>query len=240
LDKLESLYGSFASHYDFIFPENPKTLAFLKESFPNGPLLDLGAATGSYALGMAEIGLAVEGVDLDPKMIELAKEKASSTSNNPQFKVMDIAMLDEDSFYQGIYSIGNTIVHLKDKAAIKDLLERIYRALAKGGVMVLQIINYDRILRQRVTRLPDITNEGRRFIREYELYPEYVMFKTTLLYQHLRIEANTKLIALCRQELVENIKDVGFTDIELYGGYDKQDYKDNESYHLVVRAKKRA
>ena len=60
---------------------------------PSGPLviLDIGCGTGSLSLVLAEQGHAVQGIDLSPAMIALAREKAATLSLTIPFEVMDAA-----------------------------------------------------------------------------------------------------------------------------------------------------
>ena len=60
---------------------------------PSGPLaiVDIGCGTGSLSVILAEQGHAVQGIDLSPAMIALAREKAAALGLTISFEVMDAA-----------------------------------------------------------------------------------------------------------------------------------------------------
>lgn len=56
---------------------------------PKQKILDIGCGTGSISVLLAELGHEVTGIDLSPKMIDLAKSKASDAKKDIVFHVMD-------------------------------------------------------------------------------------------------------------------------------------------------------
>ena len=58
---------------------------------PPAKILDIGCGTGSLSLILARLGHEVTGVDLSPKMIVRAKEKAAMAGIPITFEVMDAA-----------------------------------------------------------------------------------------------------------------------------------------------------
>lgn len=53
--------------------------------------LDLGCGTGTLSLLLAEAGLAVIGIDIAPRMIERAQQKAAAANCSAKFDVGDVA-----------------------------------------------------------------------------------------------------------------------------------------------------
>ncbi len=66
---------------------------FLQVWLPNTPakVLDIGCGTGSLSVVLAELGHKVTGIDLSPKMISLAREKAARQGYQIEFRLMDAA-----------------------------------------------------------------------------------------------------------------------------------------------------
>jgi hypothetical protein len=113
-----------------------------------------------------------------------------------------------------------------------------YSLLNQNGVVILQIVNYDRILRYDIKELPPIDRleYGVRFIRNYKLEGDKILFKTKLIINNNRTYDNCiKLYPLQSQALVNMLKEVGFKDIKLYGGFDEKEYT-LDSFPLVVKA----
>ncbi|MFZ5858410.1 MAG: class I SAM-dependent methyltransferase [Chloroflexota bacterium] len=65
----------------------------LKAWLPNrhGNILDIGCGTGSLSAVLTRLGHKVTGIDLSPKMISLAREKAVRQGYQIEFQVMDAA-----------------------------------------------------------------------------------------------------------------------------------------------------
>lgn len=233
-----SLYNDFAIHYDSIFPTDDTTIAFLQSQFRRKRLLDLGCATGGYALALTDLGYQVDGIDLDYRMIAIAKSKTTESSHYPAFSVGNMLDLSVQETYDGIYCIGNTLVHLPDMSHIQLMLKSIFQSLVSKGVAVVQIVNYDRILNRHIEKLTTITNAGRQFERKYVFQDHGLVFQTVLTYQNERYSAETPLVPLCSQELWEAFLSAGFVEIERFGDFDCTAFDSFTSFALVLVAKK--
>jgi hypothetical protein len=90
-----------------------------------------------------------------------------------------------------MYCIGNVLPHLEGPKAILEALKRVAAGLRPQGKRLLQIINYDRILDQRIPGLPTITAEGGyEFRREYLFEGKKIRFHTVLKSPE-RVSANS-------------------------------------------------
>ncbi len=233
-----NLYESFADHYDAVFPAEKLTAVFLIGAFSESPILDLGCATGGYALALASKGFVVEGIDLDARMIAIAGAKKAVGSGNVLFRVGDIRDLAAKNAYGGIYCIGNTLVHLADEETISEMIQKMFAALKPGGTTVVQIVNYDRILAAKVTSLPTIRNDGREFFRRYRLEGGRIVFATVLTCRNEHYEAETTLVPLTSAGLVAAFTGAGFRSIETFGGFDLRPYDLMHSFSLILKAVK--
>lgn len=162
---MTSLYTSIAPWYDRIFPVDPDTADFLAAGLrPGARVLDLACGTGGYAKALAARGNAVEACDLDAAMIDLA----AAGSPGASFRVLD--MREAPAFFAGsrfdlAFCIGNSLVHLPDGAAVAALLAGLRPLLSPAGSLILQVVNYDRILDGGIDELPAIRRPGLEFVR---------------------------------------------------------------------------
>ena len=232
-----SFYKRFAEYYDEIFPVDHKKVAFLEQKFSQSiDVLDLGCATGGYTIALSNKNYKVDGIDLSKEMIELAKLKQASHS--PTFWVDDMKRLDAINRYDGIYSIGNTIVHLTTLDEIFKVLKRIYQALKQKGVFIIQIINYDRVLNDKLTSLPTIESPNVSFIRNYLHKPPLVEFHTQLVFKDDVFKDVTELFPMRSEELISMLKKLGFKDIRAYSGFSEKPYQKDDAFQLVIEARK--
>lgn len=235
-------YEKIVNYYDYIFPLNQVTLRFLESSFPAGSrILDVGCGSGEYAVGLADSGFQVYGLDLDSDMI--TKAKAKSQNLKIEFTVGSMTQLTayyENEHFSGIFCIGNSLAHVADHKQLIDVCSQFYNLLANDGRLVLQIINYDRIINKKLPGLPTIENSehGVRFERYYEFELSKIKFKTILHADGKSESSEVLLYAVCHDELIQALSETGFTDIETYGNFALNPFNLAESQPLIIRCRK--
>ncbi len=236
-------YEELSKYYDIVFPLGKPQLKFMLGRIKeNGNVLDLASGTGNYSIALAKEGYNVAAVDLDEEMVNHVEAKNRAEGTNVKPYVMDMKKIDSlgENTYDGIICIGNSLVHLNNTDEIKEVLNKMYNLLSDDGVVILQIVNYDRILKYDVKELPLIDRPESRvkFVRNYDIEDGKVLFKTKLVIDGERTYDNCiKLYPLQSEELVTYLKEAGFTDIKLYGSFDEKEYT-IDSFPLVVEARK--
>lgn len=238
-------YEALSQVYDIVFPKNENTFHFLSKGLkPKPSILDIACGTGNYAIGFGKQGHDVDAIDLDYNMLEQARKKAMDVPIH--FVEGDMTKIKEcfpGKRYDMIYCIGNSIVHLPNKQTIEELIKDTYDMLHEGGMLIIQIVNYDRIIKYKVDHLPTIENEkeGVRFIRKYAYHEseKRVDFNTELIihnhHTHRQYKNSTSLLALQSHELKEIIEKARFSTVDFYGSFLKDQY-DDQSYAMIVKA----
>ena len=236
-------YSSIAELYDYIFPLNQDQLDFTERELRSRDsasgvaaprVLDLGCGTGNLSIALAGRAYRVTGIDFDGGMISRAAEKAGGEEKEREvlpgvsvnFMQMDMLKIDKKfspGSFDAVLCFGNTLVHLTEPDKIAGFLKAVSRVLVPGGVFLLQIINYDRILDQSVAKLSTIENEHIRFERNYGLEPEsgLILFHTQLTAKKTgEVIDNTILLYPLRAgRLREFLEEAGFAGIKLYGDF---------------------
>ncbi|GAB6139097.1 class I SAM-dependent methyltransferase [Halanaerobaculum tunisiense] len=237
-------YQQFSQYYDAIFPFKEVKYNLLSSCLPeSGKVLDVATGTGTYAVALAEAGYQVTGIDLSQAMITEAKQKFTSEEVTVDFKVADMREVDqtyEARNFALISCIGNSLVHLEGIEEIKKVLNKFYKLLVTEGKLVLQIVNYNRIVANKVTKLPTINNQeaGVKLTRDYEFKEGKVDFITNLETPEGEFFNSVLLYPLQAEELREALAEAGFTELNFYGGFDRSDYDSVTSFPLVVVANK--
>ncbi|MEF9959904.1 MAG: class I SAM-dependent methyltransferase [Niameybacter sp.] len=241
-----SFYSSIASCYDYIFPAYGAQVEFLKETFGNPPkqVLDIACGTGSYSLALAKLGYMVTALDADTGMIESAKAKADLEGSETAFihcSMEEIKVAIQGQF-EGAYCIGNSLVHLETKARIQEFLKDLYDILQNEAKVVIQIVNYDRVLRHDISELPPITNEevGLKFFRSYRVSEDkkQVAFDTSFHLKDKVEEHTTMLLPLLKDELDTMVQGAGFKVQGCYGDFSGISFDPDASYHCIFVMKK--
>ena len=241
-------YKSISESYDYIFPYNPKQKEFvlskaaiLKKT--DLSILDIGCGTGNLTIEIAGGSGHITGIDLNEEMVELARAKSDKMSNIEMFPLNMLDILErfgEDS-KDVIFSFGNTLVHLTEEKLFETFFHRAYKVLKENSTLLLQIINYDRILDNNIKGLSTIENEHIKFERvyDYENCPSTISFDTVLTLKESGLvkKNSVPLFPLRKSKLEYFLKNAGFDDISFYGGFDQSEFS-KDSVALVVSAMK--
>ncbi len=237
-------YEDISKYYDYIFPVGKSKVDFIGQVAGQPPkkMLDIACGTGEYSIEFAKQGYAVTSVDLDSKMVDALKNKIKNTSLDINAMEGNMLELSEklDSKYDLAFCIGNSLVHLDGENEIEKFLKEMKSLLVDNGSLVVQIINYDRVLKKDVTSLPTIENKdiGLEFKRlySYDNKIDKVLFKTILKVNGKEIENEIPLYPLKSDKFIELLENAGFKDIKLYGDFKGSKFNKNESYPLVIVA----
>jgi len=239
-------YDGISAYYDSLFPVDSQVLHFLQRRIgANSRILDIACGTGGYSLTLARQGHRLIGIDLDRAMIEAARDKARNEDLEVSFKVLDMRAVAEnlEGRFGLIFCIGNSLVHMRDDEDIARFFAGCYGLLESKASLVVQIINYDRILEKGITSLPTLKDErrGLEFARSYEVdrSAQMVLFRTELSVwkqdQPSAIRNEISLRILTSKRLVALVEQAGFEDIRLFGDFDERPFN-TDTLALVMSA----
>lgn len=222
-------YQSIAPHYHHIFPFNPAHLNLVLDENPKSgkdALLDIGCGIGSLSAEIANHFSEVKAIDLDDQMIQRAKTE--NQKDRLEFFEMDMMEINrhfQTNTFQTVICFGNTLVHLTHENQILNFFKQVQEILSDNGKFLFQIINYDRVLDEKIDFLPTIENENIRFIRNYNLDTStgLIHFETNLYIKEkdMVLENSVPLFPLRKDKLDEFLKGAGFTTIQYYGNFKK-------------------
>lgn len=238
-------YQKLSEYYDVIFPVNPMQVQFIRKQAGNSlRILDIAAGTGTLAIELAKSGFSITALDLEEKMVKQIREKIQKEQVKLDAYCLDMRNLDQlnDHPYELICCLGNSIVHLNSREEIQDTVRKMYALLENRGKVIIQTVNYDRILRQGIDQLPVIEKEGVCFIRSYEWADPYIQFHGNLTVENSvgssqTFHATTKLFPLTSTEWVTILTDCGFHHIELWGSFIPDHFGSNSPAIIVVARK---
>lgn len=204
-------------------------------------ILDIGCATGELAFNMASEGAKVTGIDLNEDLLDNAKN--NKVHSGLKFQFGDMLELENDfqqKQFDSVLCFGNTLVHLQSIELIQKMIRGVKSVLKPGGFFLMQILNYDYILNEKVSELPLIETENIRFIRNYKfnVNSPLIRFQTNL---HLKKENQTlsnetSLLAIRSMQLTDIVELCGFESIELYSDFKLSPFG-GKHIPLVLKAK---
>jgi demethylmenaquinone methyltransferase / 2-methoxy-6-polyprenyl-1,4-benzoquinol methylase len=134
---VRTLFATIADRYDFItialsYGQDrrwKRRLVRLADPSAGIHALDLATGTGDIAFALAARGASVAGLDLTPRMIELARAKG----DGPRFLVGDMLALP---FPAASFDIVTTGYGLRNVPNLMTAIEEIHRVLKPGGQLL--------------------------------------------------------------------------------------------------------
>ncbi|QNU65977.1 class I SAM-dependent methyltransferase [Ruminiclostridium herbifermentans] len=238
-------YEQISQYYDYIFPTGNEQVRFIKEVAGKPPktILDIACGTGGYSLELAKQGYELTASDIDAEMVRQLRIK-SETVGKP-IESIQANMLDLESKifckFDVVFCIGNSIVHLKNLEQIKSFICSTHNLLNTGGSLILQIINFDRVLLKNIKSLPTITDEsiGLTFERNYSYNKQQhsIYFNTKLTVDNKSFENEIPLYPLLEEELLQAVTDAGFKNVNLFGDFAGNAFDKYNSFMLVLWAR---
>lgn len=240
-----TFYSSISAYYDEIFPVDAGEMAFVKKQLDdsiNGcrQVLDIGCGTGNKTMHLAGGERQITAIDGDPEMInEAKKNNAAPGIEYMALNMAEIATVFQPQSFDALLCLGNTLVHLPKPEDIARLLADMGEVLKPGGLAVIQILNYDRVLDKMMHALPDLENENIKFTRYYAFDGCEMRFVTKLLVKKNGEEINNSipLYPLRKHELNCMLGEAGFLKVDHYGSYSGEPLTEN-SFPLIAVARK--
>ena len=237
-------YESMAPYYDILFPKDAGTIGFLSARLGQGGkpiarLLDVGCGTGTVLESLSGQFSSAIGIDLDPALLALAAKKLDCESSGDPLSdpvryrsdsielaladMRDLLSLFPEKEFSAILCLGNTLPHLPDDTSIREFFSSVGQLLAADGVLIFQIINYDRILDGAIDGLPAITRGAVSMSRAYSA-PDasgIIVFSTELLDSESGKSArnSVQLYPLRLDSARAALVAAGFRSIEFFGDF---------------------
>jgi len=221
-------YQKLGEYYDIIFPLNNQSIVFISEKIEIGSLLELAAGTGNHSIALAKLGHHVTATDLDKNMVTKISEKAAL--NNVSVQVQQLAMeqlnLLKEKDFSSIIIIGNSLVHLEDLAEVTSVVSKLHDLLKTSGKLIIQIVNYDRILAEKVTELPFINRETKQisFSRTYDHENNKLIFKGVLIIDEEIFRNKVSLLPITSNQLEQTLLSVGFKSVKKFGSFNGEPF----------------
>ena len=177
-------YDEIASEYDAITGAAGRAAraeAFLRElvsRFHVESALDAACGTGLYAIALAKMGVKTLGADISAAMIDQARQNAAQAGVQVDWLCEPMQKLSYKvrERFDAVLCMGNSIPHLLTDADLRAALSGFVELLRPGGVVVVQLLNYERVLAQNERIVGINRGGGKEYVRFYDFLPGRVRF----------------------------------------------------------------
>ena len=244
----EAFYDALAPDYDALtnfdqrFVVERPFFRNLVERFGIRSAVDAGAGTGFHSLLLAQLGVTVTAVDLSDAM--LRGLSANGRRLNLHIHAIKAGFGDLSSRLtkpvDALFCLGNTLAHADSDDTMLKWVGEFARVVRPGGIVVLQTLNYDRILSEKV-RVQGVRETGSKiFVRFYDYREHDIVFNVLTLERrreglqsHMESVVLHPVTSACLTSLVTKL---GLRDVHVFGSIAQEPYDPARSRDLVVIA----
>ena len=203
---------------------------------------DVGCGTGVDSISLSQFGLNVTSFDPSLEMINTARTNSEKHNCKIDFQNFGANEIPK-TFYNRfdlVVSLGNTLANIPF-TKIEKSVAKLFKLLKKDGRVLIQILNYEKILKEK-ERIVNITKkDDEYFVRFYDFGKKDLTFNILKFIsdQTKKKELiSTKIFPYTSKEFKKVFKEAGFKKIELLGGLDKKAFDPKSSNDLVLFAHK--
>ncbi len=242
-----TFYNSASSYYDKMidFDSALQKRKILLSNFIDDKTktaADIGCGTGVDSISLYQLGLNVS--SFDPSLMMLNSAKVNSEKHNCKIDFYNLAASEiPKSFYNKfdiVVSLGNTFANIplnKIERSVKNL----FKMLRTDGKVFIQVLNYEKILREK-ERIVNITKkDGEYFIRFYDFGNNELTFNILKFNSEHTAQKeliSTKIFPYTAKQLKQILTKTGFGKLEFFGSLDKKLFDVKISNDVVLLAHK--
>ena len=211
-------------------------------------VLDLACGTGRHSITLASRGASVIGIDVSEAMLERSRELAKEIERQPVFiqaDMLSMADVTSDEF-DLVLCLGNSLSLVGSFEEQRTLLGLIHDHLAENGVFVGQVLNFEEIRTSMFRFFPlktGTTEDGNLvvFLRFFDHHSNDTsdLFFVTSMFAEGSWQSRTsqqQVLNLSEEKLRKLLSSAGFSNIEIFAGYNKAVFRPLESRNILVRA----
>ncbi|MGB5529081.1 MAG: methyltransferase domain-containing protein, partial [Ignavibacteriaceae bacterium] len=192
------------------------------------------------SIALVSLGLKVTAFDPSVEMLAIAKENTERVKAKVTFHNQYIDSIPEDfnDQFDLVVSLGNTFANIRREQLVKSL-QRCKQILKPQGILLIQILNYEKILNEK-ERIVNIT-EGvdKYFIRFYDFIGTDLIFNIILFNKEKPSEhklISTKLFPHTLDDFNNAMNRVGFNEVEFFSDLELTIFYKELSKDLIIRA----
>lgn len=241
-DALAGDYDQMTSFETRLVSERPFVRLFVEQ---NGitSAVDAGAGSGFFSILLAQLGVRVTAVDLSGVMLKALSRNAAEKKLSVgvlQTSFRDLAKRLHD-VVDAVFCMGNTLAHLMGPRELDDGLAAFRRVIKPGGSLLLQVLNFDRILAER-QRIQSVREAGgATYVRFYDYQGDHLVFNVVKLeHREAGVEQHHLAIPLkpwTSNELTSALIREGFQSIETFGNIAHEPFESASSKDLVIHTR---
>lgn len=232
-------------YYDELYPISESQKTFYKElikKYSNpAKLLRIGCGTGYFEHLLAREGNDVTGIETSKEVLHSANLRRRNQLMSIRFFQMapiDMNRFLGKGFYNIISCLESRIAFIHDRTLMRKFFFDCKELLKKDGVVVLQLVNFDKFNTVPMVKLP--TRESIRAKLFSEVWTKSDGSK--LLNQNvetgngkvLPVIEDAPVYAIKNSEIQDFAKEAGFKKVDFFADYDKNPFTGSEDSYIAL------
>jgi SAM-dependent methyltransferase len=183
-------------------------------------------------------GYDITGIDFSTDMLREARSKARKYGADVRFLNDDIVKVRLDRRFDLLICLGNTLPLITGIGDSRRLLKNCIRHLKPGGAAIFQMLNYDRILKEKPTTFAVDSLDDLIRIKQYRYGAKLLDFVITLI-ENSKVPpvitiSKRKLRPWTRREISVELKDAGFKKVSAYKDYSRERFNLSSKDLVIV------
>ncbi len=241
-DWLAGSYDRLAGQDDRFAREKPFFNHFI-DRYRIASAVDAGCGTGFHSILLAQMGVNVVAADISGEMLQ--KVRSSSRSAGVQIRIIKSGFHDlaarAGTTVDAVLCLGNSLVHVR-AGGMNAVLRNFSFLLKPGGVVLLQVLNYEKILAERPDVLSRKTTGGTEITRSYEYSGGTIRFVIRTAREGDATAAtesrSIEITPWMRQTLEPALASAGLATAQVWGSFAMTDFDARQSRDLIILAEK--
>lgn len=203
-------------------------------------VLDACCGPGRLSIELALLGLNVTGVDLMEPFLAAARESVLAEGVTATFLKADMRTFTAEKPFDLAINVYNSFGYCATPAEDALILRSVYNALSYGGTFVLECISRETAVKY-FTEGEWFYRAGKTVLTEFAVEGAWEGLSSTWILidnnDGSRIEHTFVQRLYSAPELRDTLRTIGFTNVQVYGGFDFSPY-DQHARTMVLVAKK--
>lgn len=202
-------------------------------------VLDMGCGPGRHSLELAERGFRVTGVDRTSMYLEEARRRAQDAGLKVDWIQADMREFSGPDAFDAAINLFTAFGYFEDGAEDRRVLQNLLVSLKPGGRLVIDLMGKEILARIFQARDWELKEDGSMILYERRIAQDWSWVENTWILvqegQSQQFELGHRLYSAA--ELKSLLKDVGFDEVQAFGGLDGSPY-DQHAKRLVVVAER--
>ena len=216
-------------------PETSAKLPKLPKLSKPAKILDMCCGFGRISSELARRGFAVTGVDITENYLKTAKEEAADENLDIEYIKDDARNFTRPDFFDAAVILYNSFGFFSNQNDDRLVIRNLFESLKKGGSVIIESLGKEIAVRDFVEN-DWFERAGFKVLTEYKVLESWTFLKNRwmLIKDGKEYEKIFTQRLYSAVELKTLLTEEGFSNIEIYGNWDKTPYNHRAAKLIAV------